>query len=181
MQPFDGDAFEKMAERPMRMWVPVKSMNNPADVYQGLRNMALLASRDKVGLASIQTPSTPWGVIMDWGVGGGHTATVAAFADGSASIYLSNGGGFIGGAQSHDSIRHAGRQMVEIAAECQPGAQLVESYPLPECGKVMFYFVTDVGVFSAAASEDDLTVPSHPMSKLHRAAHEIIGRYRSLQ
>jgi len=91
------------------------------EIYQGLRNQALRMSRAKLGLPATPTPAAPWGVIMDWGVGRG-TATVVAFSDGHASIYLSNGG-FLGGAESHESIRHAAKQMVAVAPECQPQAR----------------------------------------------------------
>jgi hypothetical protein len=75
----------------------------PKEVYQGLRNLAFQNSRAKLGLPPTSTPTQPWVVIMDWGVTEG-TATAVAFSDGTASVYLSSGGGFIGGA-SHESIR----------------------------------------------------------------------------
>ena len=55
------------------------------EIYQGLRNQALQMSREKLGLPATPTPTTPWGVIMDWGVNRG-TATVVAFSDGHASV-----------------------------------------------------------------------------------------------
>jgi len=117
---------------------------------------------------------------MDFGVTQG-TATVVAFSDGHASIYLSSGGGFLGGAESHDSIRNAAKRMVAIAAECQPQAHPTKSYPVPERGGVIFYFLTDSGVFTAAASEDDLSTHRHSMSKLGDAAQEVITQYQHVQ
>lgn len=146
------------------------------DVYQGLRNQALQSSRAKLGLPATPTPTTPWGVIMDWGVPRG-TATVVAFSDGHASIYLSNGGGFLGGAESHDSIRNAAKRMVAVAAGCQPQAHPTTSYPLPERGGVIFYFLTDSGVFTASASQDDLANQRSSLARLGNAAQEVIAEY----
>jgi len=126
------------------------------------------------------TQATPWGVVMDWGVTNG-SATVVAFSDGHASIYLSGGGGYLGGAESHDSIRNAAKKMIAIAAECQLQANPTKSYPLPERGHVTFYFLTDSGIFSAAATEDDLGKHHGSMSKLGDAAQEVITQYRLIQ
>ena len=156
------------------------SKADPKDVYQGLRDLALQSSRIKLRLPPVPTPTTPWGVIMDWGVARG-TATVVAFSDGTASIYFSSGGGFIGGSESHDSIRNAAKRLVAIAAEFQLQAHPAPSYPLPERGGVVFYFLTDSGVFSAVASEDDLRKHRHALSKLGDAAQEVITQYRRAQ
>src|ERR1700730_169185 len=53
-------------------------------------------TREKAGLATTFVPTEPWGVIMDWVVSQA-TATIIAFSNGHASIYLSTGGEFIGG------------------------------------------------------------------------------------
>src|SRR6516225_870477 len=71
----------------------VQSKPSPEVVYQGLRNMVLCGTRERFGLAPTSSRTEPWGVVMDWGVPNG-TATVMALSDGSASIYLSGGGGY---------------------------------------------------------------------------------------
>lgn len=148
----------------------------PKDVYQGLRSQALQSSRAELGLPATPTPTTPWGVVMDWGVARG-IATVVAFSDGHASIYLSNGGGFLGGAESHNSIRDAAKRMVEVAAQCQTQAHPTTSYPLPVRGAVIFYFLTDSGVFTASASQDDLAKKRSSLAGLGNAAQEVIAQY----
>ena len=146
------------------------------DVYQGLRNLALTGSRAKLGLPATSEPTDPWGIMMDWGVTRG-TATVVAFSDGSASIYLSSGGGFLGG-QAHESIRNAAKAMVAAAARCRHQAHAVTSYPLPQQGEVAFYFLTDAGVFTASAPQDALSSHRHPLSELGEAAQAVIAQYR---
>jgi hypothetical protein len=97
-----------------------------------------------------------------------------------ASVYLSSGGGFIGGA-SHESIRKAAQKMVAIAAECQAQAHATTTYPLPERSQVIFYLLTDVGIFTANAPEEELSSHRHPLSKLGDAGQDIITQYRIIQ
>jgi hypothetical protein len=154
---------------------------DPKDVYLGLRNLALGITREKAGLAAKFVPTEPWGVIMDWVVSQA-TATIVAFSNGHASIYLSTGGGFIGGGESHESVRNAAKKMVAVAGECQPHTHATSEYPLPQKqGEILFYLLTDAGIFSASASKEDLSNHNHALSKLHDAAQGIITEYRLIQ
>jgi len=148
--------------------------------YLGLRSQILELKREKIGLAVPAKSTEPWAAVMDWGVTNG-TATVVAIADGTASIYLSSGGGSMGGGQSHDSIRKAAQKMVSIAVEFQPQMQATGTYPLPQRGQVTFYVLTDAGVFTETAPQEELSSHRHPLSKLGDAAQEIITQYRLIQ
>src|SRR4029077_10438111 len=68
----------------------------PKSIYLGLREQALNLKREKIGLPTPAKPTQPWAALMDWSLGSG-TATVVAISDGTASVYLSSGGGSIGG------------------------------------------------------------------------------------
>jgi hypothetical protein len=149
------------------------------DVYLGLRNQILQGSRVKFGLPQTSAPTQPWGVVMDWGVTKA-VATAVALSDGTASIYLSSGGGYIGG-QAHDSIRRAAQTAVEIAAEFQPQMQPTSAYPLPQQGEVIFYVLTDAGAFTATVPEQELGTHRHPLWKLGDAVQNIITQYRQLK
>ena len=149
-------------------------------IYFGLRNLILQGSRAKFGIGPGSKPTQPFGVLMDWGVPAG-SATVVAMADGTASVYLSSGGGFIGGGQSHESLRSAAKKTVEVANDVQPLMHLTTTYPLAQRGQVNFYVLTDTGVFTASASEDDLRNHRGPFYKLGDAAQSIITDYRLIQ
>src|SRR5512146_322436 len=108
---------------------PVQVANPPAPpetVYPGLRNLVLCGTRERFGLEATSSPTEPWGVVMDWGVPGG-TATVMALTDGSASIYLSSGGGYLGG-QNQESVRTAALHAIEIAREFASQMQRTGDY-----------------------------------------------------
>ena len=147
------------------------------DTYLGLRDLALHMDRTKAGLPVPSTASEPWGAIMDWGMDKG-TATVVAFSDGSASIYLSSGGGFLGGAQTNESVREAAKGMVVAATASLPQTHPTTAYPLPQKGEVIFYVLTDKGVLTASAAEVELRNNRHPLSKLGAAAQDVISQYR---
>jgi hypothetical protein len=116
---------------------------------------------------------------MDWGVSEG-TVTIVAFSDGSASVYLSSGGGYIGGA-SHESVRKAAQKMVTIAGDDQPQMHATTAFLLPKRAEVIFYVLTDSGIFTASASQEELSSQRHPLSKLGNAGQDVISQYRIMQ
>jgi hypothetical protein len=166
----------RRSKRPVE--VPV-SKPSPEVVYQGLRNMVLHGTRERFGLAPAKSSTEPWGVVMDWGVANG-TATVMALADGSASIYMSGGGGYLGG-QKQEAVRVAAHLAVETAAEFQSQMKLTNDYVLPASGEVIFYILTDSGVFTASDKEEELREPGHPLVKLGNAMQNVITQYRILE
>ena len=107
------------------------------------------------------------------------SAKLVALADGSASIYLSSGGGTIGGI-GHQTIRKATQQMVQIASEFQPQMKQASSFPLPQKGETTFYVLTDGGVFTANAPENELGYNRHSLSRLFHAGHAVIIELRLL-
>ena len=152
---------------------------SPEVVYQGLRNMILHGSRARFNLPPAKTPTEPWGVVMDWGVTNG-TATVSALSDGSASIYLSGGGGYLGG-QGKEPIRNAALAAVAVAAEFGSLMKITTEYSLPISGEVIFYVLTDSGTLTTSAREEDLRNQAHPLLKLGNAMQNIITQYRILE
>jgi hypothetical protein len=116
---------------------------------------------------------------MDWGITS-RTITVVALSDGNASIYMSNGGGYLGGV-SHESIREAARNMVAVAAELQKQMTATTVYPLPGRDEVVFYLLTDAGVFTARGTYEELSAHRQALSKLGDAGQEIITQYRLIQ
>ena len=147
--------------------------------YEGLRDMALHTSRQELGIPAPGEKGAVWGSLMDWGVNNG-TATVIAFADGSASVYFSSGGGFIGG-QGDEAVQAAAKKVVAIANRDRGAAHPTSSFPLPRKGQVIFYFRTDEGVLTAIASQEELQAHKHRLSDLGDATQHVITEYRKLQ
>jgi hypothetical protein len=107
---------------------------------------------------------------------GGMTLTVVAAADGSASLYFSNGGAYLGG-KAEEPIRRAAQRAVEVAGETQLLTHETATFPLPRPGEVIFYLLTDLGVYTVRALQDDLNSTSHPLRRLGDAMQDVIGRY----
>ena len=146
------------------------------EAYLGLRNLILSGSRAKFSLPTTSRPTEPWGVVMDWGIKTG-TVTVVSMSDGSASIYLSSGGGSLGGV-GQEAIRNAAKRAVILASTVQPEMKGTKTFPLPQTGYVEFYALTDDGVFSAQVPEADLRAGRGPFSNLGNAMQEVITAYR---
>jgi|SRR5580658_2972638 hypothetical protein len=153
-----------------------EKIKDPKEMYPRLRGLMLQGSRSKFSLAPTSKPTEPWGVVMDWGVKNG-TATVVAMSDGSASVYFSSGGGYIGG-KGQEPVRVAAQKAVEVARAVQSPEQSTTLYPLPEEHGVFFYLLTDAGVFMFRTSEQELNSPAHPLRKLGDAMQEVITEYR---
>lgn len=103
---------------------------------------------------------------------------MVAVADGTASIYLSSGGGYIGGGQQNQAVRKAGQHMLDLARQFQPLMRRTQDFSLPQDGQIIFYAVTDSGVFTAGASERELTARSDWLANLYAAGQDIITQYR---
>ena len=150
---------------------------NPA-TYSKLRNQTFSYSRKALGLP----PSTaPLVVLMDINADQDYIITTVAFEDGTASIYLSNGGGYIGGSQRFQTIKSAALSMVTTAAAAQGIMSVTNSYPLPEKDHTTFYIVADDGVYTITALTKDIETPQHPLHSLFAAGQNVITQYRLTQ
>lgn len=117
-------------------------------------------------------------VVMDWSVGKG-TATVVAVADGAASVYLSNGGEFIGGSESNSALRESAIKAVQIASQQLPLFRPIDDAVLPVRGEVLFYLTTSAGIRVAKAYEERLNAGTDQLTALGNAMQQIIMEYRT--
>jgi hypothetical protein len=117
-----------------------------------------------------------WAAIMEMAFGGA-TVTVAAFEDETASIYLSSGGGFMGGS-TEERIRTAGKAFIAAADKFIPQMTMTDAFPEPRLGETIFYVRTDVGTFTAKEPKEDLVKGRSVLSPLFAAAQEVITQYR---
>ena len=152
------------------------------DVYNDLRNRALNVTLAELGLQA--DPNAPvHAVIMETG-DSDSVATFACFRDGTVSLYLSTGGGVIGGGQ-HESVRSACFEMLSItneyAADYIAACERVSAFPLPGNGEVFFYLVTAIGVYQARCQEDALVEQRDPFSALFNNCHAVMTEVREIE
>ena len=144
-----------------------------AAAARGLRNAIL--SREFVRATGAKAGIRA--VVYDWQIGAG-TASLVAFDDGSTSIYLIPGGGFIG-AGAHDNVRRAAAHFRSEAAKSLGHFQAVTEYPLPAKGYSTFYIVTDSSTLSSGpVPTSDLDSEGHPLATLARLGQKVFTEVR---
>ena len=147
-----------------------------AEEYWNLRHQALSIQRTEVGIPEPPPEAPAWGILMETGYPEG-TATLLALSDGTTSVYLSSGGGVIGG-HAHQNVRQANAEFVESANHYYQHLEPTDSFPVPAEGHTLFYVLTDSGVLTGAGREDDLGYGRHPLSSLFHAGQRVITQVR---
>ncbi len=136
-----------------------------SDIYTGLRNQVFQA-RTTNGVWDVAA------VIMETGYPQA-IVTLVAMADGTTSLYFSNGGGIIG-AGEHESVRSAASALLRLAAQYAGEMVETEQFPLPSVGRVRFYVVTSDRVLMADSAEEDLGYDRATLSPLFHEGHKVM-------
>jgi hypothetical protein len=105
------------------------------------------------------------------------TATLVTFADGTTSLYFSNGGGVIG-AGAHAAVRSASERLLATAEAQLADLEPATETPLPQVGRVRFYIRTFSGTLTAEAAEQALVSKHDRLSPLFHAGHGVITAIR---
>ncbi len=129
------------------------------DMYAALRDRALHTDLGDLGirvsLSEDARERVVYGIVMDLDLDG-ETATLAGFVTGDASLYLSTGGGWIGGIE-HPRVVEATRNFIATADGIDfDGSTAATSFPRPGPGQVHFYLLTSGGVVLVTASTEAL-------------------------
>lgn len=142
----------------------------PAEVFRRFREKLLRGTAASLGL---EPEGRVWGVVMEMGYPEG-TVLLACLADGSAELYLSHGGGLLGGGE-HESVRMRAKPIVDEAERFISEAEPVETEATPVAGRVVFRFLTDEQTFAADVDERRLANEDHELSPLYRAGQAVIA------
>ena len=153
-----------------------RSGDEPRAIYRKLRSKALRVDPSEIGLRPTADLPRVFGVMMETGYPEG-CATLLALADGTTSLYLSPGGGFIGGGERPE-IAATSKRFVRAAEEALDQLPPSRSESLPVNGRVVIRALTYDGHHVAEASEDDLGYDRHELSPLFYAGQDVITRLR---
>jgi len=147
----------------------------PGQATVGLRE-AVLSRQILTG----QTPDTSGRMrcaLMDWGAGGG-VATLAAFDDGTVSLYTSTGGGIIG-AGSHETVRTAATAFRATVEQVRARFSPQTDYAVPGPDTVVFWAVTGEHTYSSGpVSVAQLQQGNFWLTAAGNAAQATISRLR---
>jgi hypothetical protein len=105
--------------------------------------------------------------------------TLVALADGTTSLYLSTGGGIIGGGE-HERVAAVTRRLVTMAEEAVDAIPSVADDALPPEGATTMRVLTYEGPHAVTAPEDDFGNGRHKLSPLFHGAQDVITELRLL-
>jgi hypothetical protein len=145
------------------------------DAYLGLRRLALNVTAASLGSAC--TPGAPVVALLMESRYDRAVATLVGIADGTTSLYFSNGGGVIGAGSRRD-VAEATHRWLELCGGLLEHFWAVDDPPLPPEDVTQFVAVTSGGRLSALASKDDLGQRRHPLAPLYYAGHQVITQIR---
>lgn len=143
----------------------------------GLRNLLFEhRSKDLLGDEAL-SPEQIWGLVMETTYDD-MSATVFCLADGSTSLYYSNGGGILGAGEQGEAKELAAVLACYAPLFFVPYAEqeICKDFPYPSKGNVHFYFLSDLGSLKTdEVEEDTLGNNQHILSPLFHAVHMLIG------
>lgn len=116
-----------------------------------------------------------WAALMEWKMGE-NTVTLAAVADGTTSLYFSNGGGIIGGGE-HDKVRVAARKFLVVMDKLLPLWVAKEPLGVVDTA-VCFVVSTYDGIRAGRDREERLKDKKSPAWPAFYLGHEVITQLR---
>lgn len=147
-------------------------------IYQGLRGQILDLDPADAGLDRISAGRRVWGALMETGYPAA-SATLVALADGTTSLYLSTGGGIIGGG-THAQVAASARSFLSAVEDHLSLLTPDTDSAVPVAGRVIVRAMTYAGRYRAEAPEDELGHGRHPLSAVFYAGHAVLTELRTI-
>ena len=113
--------------------------------YDGLRKQ-ILQLEPSLELQGKSQEHPVYAAVVDMDMGKA-IVTLACVADGTTSLYFSNGGGQLGLGQADEEIRRASVAFLRSAEQVLNIMEKVDEYPFPQNKKHIVYLVTAEGVY----------------------------------
>lgn len=154
-----------------------RKRNSSPHKFHELRSMAFSVTPESIGITASSFPGKVWGIVMETGLPNNGLYTLLVFADGTTSLYLSNGTCFIGCGQQQQ-VRVPSEHFLALADKFFDQSTLTETYSLPLSGEVRFYFRCFDGMRTYAVVEADLAHGKDEFSELLYAGHAVITEIR---
>lgn len=147
-----------------------------AETYSGLRNMVLNAKSNSIGLNPGE--NEVWGVLMETGYSEA-IVTLVALAEGTVSLYFSNGGGILG-LGPHPGPQKASKSLISMAQKFSKYCSPTKTFPLPKPSYTRFYILTGNRIITIEAKEEDFGYNRNEFSPVFHKGHELISEIRKV-
>lgn len=145
---------------------------DPAKMTALLRSGVLAMAPVDIGLTSGAVP-TVWGLMMELAEPG-VAVSLVALADGSVSIYLSDGDGVIG-CGLHPDVRAAAAKLLQTAEQAIDLCLPTDDYSMPAADQVRIYLLTTRGILLGMAGRSEMDEGAVGLAEVYYAAHGLIG------
>ncbi len=146
--------------------------NNP---YNELRELALEQNAGNVQDLVIDEDE-PYKVLVEFHVSGTRV-TVFCAIDGTASVYLGSGAGFINGGSENETLRSIAKSVVFEAKNVVDDMEPFSEFPMADKGSVNVYLVTERCVYGATVDQQEAADKTSEIWKIYYLAIEIISMY----
>lgn len=148
----------------------------PVALYFDMRDLVLTVDPADIGLSPVEGGPQVWGVLMEIGLSSGM-ATLVVVADGTTSLYFSNGGGILGAGET-PAVAAAAVPFLVAAEEALPQMTASDTFALPEIGQVTFHVLTYDGGYTVDALEQEVQAEDHPLHTLYALGQDVITQIR---
>ena len=146
------------------------------NAFKDMRDMAFQVSPKDLGLPMQENKTMVYGIIMDWGMPNA-TATIVSYQTGDASLYLSSGGGIIGGGK-HENVSNAAKELVTLAQKYLNDATITQTTPLPKEDNIKFYILTNKGIYVGQEEIENLENRSSKWLELFEEGNKVLNEIR---
>jgi len=143
--------------------------------YKNTRDSLILITSDQLNL-QLKDSTEVYGILMDWNMKDA-IVTVNAFASGDASIYMSTGQKFVGGAE-YEIIQTAAKDFVSLGNKHFAKAHEATKSGPPTKGRAGFYLLTSSGKYYLEGDAATLKDKDSPIRELFLSANKVITEYR---
>jgi hypothetical protein len=145
---------------------------DPRDVVAVLRASVLRLVPGDIEVDLDESPISVWGLVIETA----HPDAVASLivlADGSVSLYVSDGTGCVG-CGAHRDVRFAGADLLEVAERSVVHTIPTDDTAYPPPGHIRFYFLRD-GLSSVQIRMEELNSVGSQLGALYFAGQRVIN------
>jgi len=153
-----------------------KAQESEENAFGDLRKIAFTVTPEQLGISLPTNKTVVYGTIMDWGMNDA-TASIVTYNTGDASLYLSSGGGVIGGGQ-HQNVSSAAKNFVSLAQTFLENTTKAEKTTLPSTDEVNFYLLTNKGIYVGMEQMKNIENNSSPWLKLFEEGNNVLAELR---